>query len=310
MLDSYLIFIPNEFGATMNDTKKAYLQLHASVILWGFTAILGKVISVSALTLVWWRMLITSACLFVILLIMSKLTSLSTISKRNVYKLVGIGCLVALHWLAFYAAIKLANASVAVVCIATMSLFTAILEPIIRKTAFQWYELAIGIVIIPAMMLIVNNLEGGMALGVVVGLAAAMLSTTFSILNKIMLQHVEPLPMTFIEIASGALFLTLFMPFFIYQNSNSLFIPSNMDWFYLVLLSVFCTVIPYIMSLEALKKLNPFTVALSINLEPIYTLVLAWLLFHEDQELNTKFYLGVAIIIISVFVHPLFKKFF
>ena len=294
----------------MNDTKKAYLQLHTSVILWGFTAILGKVISVSALTLVWWRMLITSACLFAILLIMSKLTSLSTIYKRNVYKLVGIGCLVALHWLAFYAAIKLANASVAVVCIATMSLFTALLEPIIRKTAFQWYELAIGIVIIPAMMLIVNNLEGGMALGVVVGLAAAMLSTIFSILNKIMLQHVEPLPMTFIEIASGALFLTLFMPFFIYQNPNSPLIPSNMDWFYLVLLSVFCTVIPYIMSLAALKKLNPFTVALSINLEPIYTLVLAWLLFHEDKELNAKFYLGVAIIIISVFVHPLFKKFF
>ena len=292
----------------MNDTKKAYLQLHASVILWGFTAILGKVISVSALTLVWWRMLITSACLFSILLIMSKLTLLSTIYKRNVYKLIGIGCLVALHWLAFYAAIKLANASVAVVCIATMSLFTAILEPIIRKTDFQWYELAIGIVIIPAMMLIVNNLEGSMALGVVVGLAAAMLSTTFSILNKIMLQHVEPLQMTFVEITSGALFLTFFMPFFIYQNPNSPLIPSNIDWFYLVLLSVFCTVIPYIMSLEALKKLNPFTVALSINLEPIYTLVLAWLLFHEDKELNGKFYLGVAIIIVSVFVHPLFKK--
>lgn len=293
----------------MDSTKKAYFQLHTSVLLWGFTAILGKLISISALTLVWWRMLITSACLLVILLIMNKLTKLSTLNKKIVYKVMGIGCLVALHWLAFYGAIKLANASVAVVCISTMSLFTAILEPLIRKTAFQWSELLIGVAIVPAMMLIVNHLDANMTLGIVVGLVAAILSTSFSILNKIMLQEVEPLPMTFIEIGSGALFLTLFMPFFIYQNPTAPLLPNSTDCFYLMLLSVFCTVIPYIMSLAALQKLNPFTVALSINLEPIYTIVLAWLLLHEDKELNTQFYWGVAIIIGSVFLEPLLKKY-
>ena len=293
----------------MENTQKAYFQLHTSVILWGFTAILGKLISISALTLVWWRMFITSACLLVILLIMNKLTKLSTLNKKNVYKVMGIGCLVALHWLAFYGAIKLANASVAVVCISTMSLFTAILEPLIRKTAFQWSELLIGVAIVPAMMLIVNHLDTNMTLGIVVGLLAAVLSTSFSILNKIMLQEVEPLPMTFIEIGSGALFLTLFMPFFIYQNPDAPLLPNSIDFFYLILLSVFCTVIPYIMSLAALQKLNPFTVALSINLEPIYTIVLAWLLLHEDKELNIQFYWGVAIIIGSVFLEPLLKKY-
>jgi drug/metabolite transporter (DMT)-like permease len=294
----------------MDNTKKAYLQLHTSVILWGFTAILGKLISISALTLVWWRMTITTVCLFAILLIMNKLTKLSTLNKIIVYKVMGIGCLVALHWLAFYGAIKLSNASVAVVCISTMSLFTAILEPLIRKTAFQWSELLIGIIIIPAMILIVNHLDTNMILGIVVGLLAAMLSASFSILNKIMLAEIEPLPMTFIEIGSGALFLTLFMPFFIYQNPNLPLLLSGQDCFYLLLLSVFCTVIPYLMSLVALQKLNPFTVALSINLEPIYTIVLAWLLLHEDKELNTQFYLGVAIIIGSVFLEPLWKKYF
>jgi drug/metabolite transporter (DMT)-like permease len=293
----------------MDSIKKAYFQLHISVLLWGFTAILGKLISISALTLVWWRMSITTVCLFAILLIMNKLTKLSTLNKTIVYKVMGIGCLVALHWLAFYGAIKLANASVAVICISTMSLFTAILEPLIRKTAFRWSELFIGIAIIPAMILIVNHLDTNMTLGIVVGLLAAALAASFSILNKIMLQEIEPLPMTFIEIGSGALFLSIFMPFFIHQNPNLPLLLSGEDCLYLVLLSVFCTVIPYIMSLAALQKLNPFTVALSINLEPIYTIVLAWLLLQEDKQLNVQFYLGVAIIIISVFLEPLLKKY-
>ncbi len=291
----------------MNESKKAYLQLHLSVFFWGFTAILGKIISVSALTLVWWRMVITSLCLFFILKGLKDWHKVSELPRKTLFKVMGIGWLVALHWLAFYGAIKLANASVAVVCIATMSLFTAVLEPLIRKVAFQWFELAIGIVVIPAMMLIFNNLDGSMTMGFIVGIIAAVLSASFSILNKIMLKEVEPLAMTFIEIGSGGILLTLLMPFYWMQNPDAQLIPTHTDWFWLVILSIFCTIAPYVMSLFALKKLSAFTTVLAINLEPVYGVLLAYFLLHEDRELNTAFYIGVAIIIGSVFVHPLIK---
>jgi drug/metabolite transporter (DMT)-like permease len=291
----------------MNETKNAYIQLHLSVFLWGFTAILGKIISVSALTLVWWRMVITSICLFYILKGLKDWHTVSKLPRKTLFKVMGIGWLVALHWLAFYGAIKLANASVAVVCIATMSLFTAILEPLISKVAFRWFELAIGIVVIPAMMLIFNNLEGSMTMGFIVGIIAAILSASFSILNKIMLKEVEPLAMTFIEIGSGGILLTFLMPFYIAQNPDAHLIPTDNDLFWLAILSVFCTIAPYVMSLFALKKLSAFTTVLAVNLEPVYGVLLAYFILHEDRELNAAFYIGVAIIIGSVFAHPLIK---
>jgi drug/metabolite transporter (DMT)-like permease len=283
--------------------KKAYLQLHLSVLLWGFTAILGKLIEVNALALVWWRMLLTTIFLVGVLAFFGDLKKLKTLPKAVVLKVMGIGCIVALHWLAFYGAIKLANSSVAVVCIATMSLFTAVIEPFILRTKMKWFEVGIGIVIIPAMALIINDLEGRFVLGALVGIVAALLSGVFSILNKIMLKHIEPLQMTFLEISGGGLLLTLVMPFVMWQNPEANLLPQGMSWYYLVLLSGFCTVLPYIMSLQALQKLSAFTTVLAVNLEPVYGVILAWLLLHEDKELSMKFYLGVAIIISSVFVH-------
>jgi drug/metabolite transporter (DMT)-like permease len=290
------------------DDKKAYFQLHLSVLFWGFTAILGKVISVSALTLVWWRMVITSVCLFFILKGLKDWKKVSELPRNVLLKVMGIGWLVALHWLAFYGAIKLANASVAVVCIATMSLFTAIIEPLINRTKFQWYEVGIGIVIIPAMMLIFNNLGENMTMGFVVGIIAAVLSSCFSILNKIMLKEVEPMAMTFLEIGSGGLLLTLLMPLYLAQNPDAQFIPTQMDWIWLFVLSIFCTILPYVMSLFALQKLSAFTTVLAVNLEPVYGVLLAYFLLHEDRELNLQFYIGVAIIVGSVMVHPFLRK--
>ncbi len=290
------------------ETTKAYFQLHLSVLFWGFTAILGKVISVSALTLVWWRMVITSVCLFFILKSLKDWKKVSELPRNVLFKVMGIGCLVALHWLAFYGAIKLANASVAVVCIATMSLFTALIEPLINKSRFQWYEVGIGVVIIPAMMLIFNNLGENMTMGFVVGIIAAILSSCFSILNKIMLKEVEPLAMTFIEIGSGGILLTLLMPLYFIQNPDAQFIPTQMDWIWLFVLSIFCTILPYVMSLFALQKLSAFTTVLAVNLEPVYGVLLAYFLLHEDRELNLQFYIGVAIIVGSVMIHPFLRK--
>jgi drug/metabolite transporter (DMT)-like permease len=292
----------------MTEKNKAYGQLHLSVLLWGFTAILGKVILVPALTLVWWRMLITTFCLYVILLIFKQLEDVKKLPWRTIFKVAGIGWIVALHWLAFYGAIKLANSSVAVVCIATMSFFTALIEPFVLRTKFNWFEVGIGIIIIPAMALIVNDLDTTMLLGFVVGIIAALLSSIFSVFNKIMLKEVKPIPMTFIEIGSGGFLLTLLLPFFYYQNPMAVFYPTPQDWFFLVVLSIFCTVMPYVMSLFALQRLSAFTTVLALNLEPVYGVLLAWFLLQENKQLSTQFYVGVAILVGSIFVHQAFKS--
>jgi drug/metabolite transporter (DMT)-like permease len=288
----------------MTDTNKAYLQLHASVFLWGFTAILGKLISISALPLVWWRMLITSLGLFIIL---RGFSTIKKIPKPVALRVMGIGIIVAIHWLGFYGSIKYANASIALVCLTTTSLFTTIAEFLFLKKPFNKIEVAIAIVIIPAMALIVNDLEIKMITGVLIGIFSALAAAIFSVLNKKMLSQIEPLPMTFLEIGAGFLFLSLVLPFYLYFNPTTPFMPSNMDWGYLLFLSFFCTILPYIMSLYALQKLTPFTTVLAINLEPVYGIFMAYWFLHEDKELPTSFYFGVSVILFAVFLHPLLK---
>jgi drug/metabolite transporter (DMT)-like permease len=289
----------------MTDTQKAYFQLHASVFLWGFTAILGKLISISTLPLVWWRMLITSIGLLILL---KGFTFLRAFSKKTILRLMGIGVIVSLHWLCFYGSIKYANASVALVCLTTTSLFTSIIEPLILKTRFQKLDFITAIIVIPAMILIVNNLEVNMYFGVLLGILSALGASIFPVLNKKMVSDIEPLQMTFIELGSGFLFLTLCLPFFFYFNENTPFVPTPFDWAYLVFLSIFCTILPYTMSLFALRKLSAFTTVFAVNLEPVYGIFMAWWMLQEDKELNLQFYIGVAVILLTVFVHPFLKK--
>ncbi len=288
----------------MTETQKAYLQLHLSVFLWGFTAILGKLISISTLPLVWWRMLIT--CLGLIILLKG-FSFLKVVAQKTILQLMGIGVIVALHWLCFYGSIKYANASVALVCLTTTSLCTAIIEPLIFKTPFQKLDIAIAIIIIPAMVLIVNNLDVSMMYGVALGLLCALGAGIFSVLNKKMVDKIEPLAMTFIELGSGYLFVTLCLPFFFYFNAETPFLPSNTDWGYLIFLSVFCTILPFTMSLFALRKLSAFTTVFAVNLEPVYGIFMAWWILKEDKELNLQFYIGVSIILMAVFLHPFLK---
>ncbi len=288
----------------MTDTNKAYFQLHSSVFLWGFTAILGKLISINALPLVWWRMLITSLGL---LLILRGFSSIKKISKPVVLRVMGIGVILAIHWLGFYGSIKYANASIALVCLTTTSLFTTLTEFLFLKKPFNKLEVAIAIVIIPAMALIVNDLDMKMVTGVLVGIFSALAAAVFSVLNKKMLSQIEPLPMTFLEIGAGFLFLSLVLPFYLYFNPAIPFMPNQMDWGYLLFLSFFCTILPYIMSLYALQKLSPFTTVLAINLEPVYGIFMAYWFLHEDKELAPSFYFGVSIILFAVFLHPFLK---
>lgn len=300
-LDASLV----NFTFLMSDTQKAYLYLHIAVFLWGFTAILGKLISISALPLVWWRILFTVLGL---LFLLKGVSWLKSVPKRIVYQLMGIGLVITFHWLCFYGAIKLANASVALVCLTTTSLFTAIIEPMVLKKPFQKVEITLGIVIIPAMMLIVNDLDFKMVTGVMVGILAALGSGVFSVLNKTMVSKIAPLPMTFIELGSGLLALTLCLPIFYQFNPAETFIPSAIDIFYLLLLALICTILPFVLSLIALRKLSAFTTVLAVNLEPVYGIFMAWWLLHEDKELHNSFYMGVSIILTAVFLHPLLVK--
>lgn len=289
----------------MTSVQKAYLQLHLSVFLWGFTAILGKLISINTLPLVWWRLLITCTGLFILL---KGVRFLKQISYKVLLQLTGIGAIVVLHWLAFYGSIKYANASVALVCLTTTSLWTAIIEPIVFKSKFQLLDLFVAIIIIPAMAMIVNHLEVKMMFGVALGLLSALGAGIFSVLNKKMVGKIDPLPMTFVELGSGFLFLSLIMPFFFYFNPEVTFVPATIDWYYLIFLSFFCTILPYTMSLLALRHLSAFTSVFAINLEPIYGIFMAWFILHEDKELNWQFYVGLGIILITVFLHPIIKS--
>lgn len=289
----------------VTDNTKAYLQLHGSVFLWGFTAILGKLISVTALPLVWWRMGISAFCFF---LLLKGFSFLKSIPSSVLYRVMLAGAIVTFHWLCFYGSIKYANASVALVCLTTSALFTAIFEPLVFKKPFRKLEFAIAIVIIPSMALIVNDLDFRMMFGVVLGILAAFGSGLFSVLNKKLLNDIDPIRMTAIELGSGFLLLSMVMPFIAFFDASTAILPSPQDFWYLLLLSVGCTVVPFTMSLYALQKLSAFTTVLAINLEPVYGIFMAWFILQENKELHSSFYVGVGIILTAVFLHPFLKQ--
>ena len=289
----------------MHSTRRAYLELHLAVFLWGFTAILGDLIQLSALVLVWWRVLITPISL---LLLMRSFRAIRNMPRKLVLQYMGIGVLVALHWLAFYGAIKLANASVSLICMATTSLFTAFLEPLFLRQRIKGYEIVLGLMIIPGMALIVNNLEIGMMVGFWVGLAAAFLAATFGTLNKKLVAKAHPYQITFLELGSSWIFLSLLLPFFLRSNPGMAFWPSWWDLSLLLVLALLCTTLPYILSLRALHHLSAFAANLTINLEPVYGIILAWLLLNDNKELSPGFYWGVLIILAAIFSYPMMRK--
>jgi drug/metabolite transporter (DMT)-like permease len=290
----------------MNATQKAYLQLHLAVLLFGFTAILGKWISLNALALVWWRVLLTSLSLLALVKIG---TLFQDLSRRQMLVLMGIGCIVGSHWVAFYGAIKLSNASIGVISMATTSLFSALLEPLILKRKFDWLEFGLSLLIIPGMWLVVNGIDVSMITGLLVGLFSAFLAALFTILNKSQVGKVEPLRITFVELGSATLFLSPMLLFNGFQNGFAGFWPlDGIDWMYLLILVLLCTTLGYVLALNALKHLSAFTSNLTMNLEPVYGVVLAWVLLQENKEMSPGFYWGAALIMVVVFSYPLLKK--
>ena len=289
----------------MNLTRLAYFQLHFAVILYGLTAILGDLISLSAISLVWWRVLITSVSL---LFFINFGRRIITMKRKDIISYISIGVIVALHWITFYGAIKYANASVALAAMATTSLFTAIIEPIITGKAFQKLELALGLLIIPPMLMIATNLDISMVKGLIVGLLSAFLASLFATYNKKMVSNADAYQISFLEMSSAFLFISCALPFVVGAGDGIQIWPTRQDWLYLIILALGCTTLAYVISLKALRYVSAFDANLVINLEPVYGIILAVVILKEHQEMTPIFYVGLLLIMAVVFMHPILKK--
>lgn len=289
----------------MSQTR-AYLELHLAVFLWGFTAILGGLIQLSALALVWWRVLLTA--ISVAFLLRNGLAA-RHMSRRSLLQFSLVGVLTGLHWLTFYGAIKLSNASITLVCMATCAFFTSLIEPILLRKTWKWTEILVGFLIVPGMALIVQNVEVKMYAGIAVGLLSSLLAAVFSTLNKKWIDNAAPLPITFVEMTSAWLFLTAALPFFFQVEPTAILLPSARDFLLLLVLALACTTLTWVLALRAMKHLTAFASNLTVNLEPVYGIFLAWIILDEQKTLSTGFYVGVVLIMLVVFSYPFLKKF-
>ncbi len=288
----------------MQPVTQARLQIHFCVLLWGVTAILGKLITLPALPLVWWRMLLVVAAL---LLLPRVWRGIFAMPARMRWAYAGIGVLVALHWLTFYAAIKLANASVGATCIALGPVFLAFIEPWIARRRFDPRELMIAVAVVPGVAMVVGGVPHGMRIGIAVGVVSALFVALFGSFNKRMVAHGDPLTVTCIELGTGTLFLTLLAP--LLPHTGPAFpLPDRHDALLLLALSFGCTLLPFSLALVALRHMSAFGVQMVTNLEPVYSIVLAIVLLGEQRELHYWFYAGVVIILAAVFAHPLLNR--
>ena len=285
----------------MSPLTRAWLQIHLCVVLWGFTAILGKAITLPALPLVWWRM----ALVFAVLLLVPRFWSgLATVAPRRIASFAGVGVLVALHWLTFYGSIKLSNASVAATCMGLTPIFVAFLEPLIAGRRSDSRELFFGLAVIPGVALVVGGTPVQMRSGILVGVLSVFFVSIFAAFNKRFIADGDALSITGLEMGAGAAFLALATPL-LPATATVFVLPGRRDGVLLLVLAIACTLLPFALSLVALRHLSAFSTSLAVNLEPVYAIVLAAILFGEQRELNPAFYAGVAIILAVVFAHPL-----
>lgn len=285
-----------------NDNVKSYLHLHLIVFIWGFTAILGELISLDALPLVWFRMLMAVG--FIVLFMLYKKTDL-TIPRKTIMVFLFLGLVIALHWLTFFKAIKVSNVSVTLACLSTGAFFTSFLEPILYKRKVIWYEVFFGLLVV-AGLYIIFNFEGDYYLGIILALASAFLSALFSVINGKYAKMYDSTVISFYELSGGVLCFSVYL-LFTNSFSKEFFILQPSDWIYLIILSSICTAYAFIASVKVMKFISPYTVMLTINLEPIYGIILALLIFKDKEKMSPEFYLGAVIILITVVLNGIIK---
>lgn len=286
----------------LSDNVKSYLHLHLIVFVWGFTAVLGALISLDSLPLVWFRMVL--AVLFVALYIIYQKIPIN-VSSKVLLQLLFAGVIIALHWFTFFRAIKVSNVSVTLACLSTGAFFASFLEPLLFGRKVVWYEVFFGIIVVIGLS-IIFRVESRYVEGILLALTSAFLSALFSVYNSKFAKLYNPTMISFYELTGGIIFFSLLL---LGSGSFSVdfFTISASDWLYLAILSSFCTAYAFIASVKVMRFLSPYTVMLTINLEPIYGIILAVLVFHEKEQMSLHFYLGALIILATVITNGVIK---
>jgi drug/metabolite transporter (DMT)-like permease len=286
----------------LSDNTKSYFKLHWIVFIWGFTAVLGRLITLDAMPLVWFRMLFAVVFIF----IYNKFTKTSIrLPKKVILKFLVAGLVIALHWFTFFRAIKVSNVSITLACLSTGAFFASIIEPIFFKKKIIWYEIFFGLLVVVGLS-IIFKVEGNYIEGIVLALISAFLSACFAVINSKFVVNYEPKVISFYELFGGVLFFSIFL--FGTSSFNSDFFQLSInDFLYLLVLSSVCTAYAFIASTSVMKFLSPYTVMLTINLEPIYGILLAVLIFKEKEQMSPTFYFGALLILITVVLNSVLK---
>lgn len=287
----------------LNDNVKNYLHLHFLVFIAGFTAILGELITINAIPLVWYRMVFAS----ILMLIYIKIIGFKLkISYKSILRFAFGGVIVALHWITFFESIDKANISIALTMFSTGAFFASLIEPLIYRRKIIWYEIVFGLIIISGVCIITQS-EIKYITGILLGISSAFLSSLFAVLNGKFLQHHSATVISFYEFISGVLFITIFLLFSGAIN-NDFFVLSAPDFGYLLILASICTAYAFIASVYIMKIISPYTVVLTYNLEPVYGIIFALILFPEKEKMSSNFYYGAIVILSTVLLNGFIKN--
>ena len=288
-------------------SRSDYLTLHFIVFLWGFSAILGKLVSIPALEMVLYRSLLAALGMGIVLLASN---TTFHVTRTEFGKLFLIGLIVAIHWVAFFGSARIANVSVSLVGFATNSLWTALLEPWFNRSRVKRFELLLGLVVLFGLY-IIFSFDFQYKLGLFFGILAGFTSALFSVFNSKMVRHVPAFTITFYEMMSACIGLTLFLPFYKItwaENGVLHLLPAPMDWVYIGLLAGVCSVYAYSTAIELMKKVSVFLIQLSLNLEPVYGIIMAVIIFGSKEKMGVNFYIGTLIIFTAVVLYPFLKR--
>jgi len=281
--------------------KKSYLVLHFAVILAGFTGIFGKLISLNEGLLVWYRVFFSAIILLLVLKLFKVSTAIRWKEKFNIAK---IGMFITVHWVFFYASIKYSNISVGVVCYCLTSFFTAIFAPIINRHKFNLSETLLSLLTLFGIVLIFH-FDSSYQLGIGLGVISSAFAALYTIYNEKLVKIYDSRLINYYQMLGGTIGLGALLPVYLHFFPVKTLFPNLEDTGYLIVLALFCTVGLYILFAESLKRISAFTVNLSFNLEPVYSIILAFIFFNEGKELNLSFYVGLVFVMTSVVLQTL-----
>jgi drug/metabolite transporter (DMT)-like permease len=279
--------------------RKALIQLHTAVFLWGFTGVLGRLITLDQTWLVWYRLLITAVSLWILY---AFLKNIKKLPLRSVFFIGCLGLIQALHWVCFYGSIKYANVTIALTTLSTSALLASLIEPLVLKKKFDPIEIFLGLFAIAGIAIIYQT-HLNFSTGIIIGLISALLTVIVSVLNKKIVDRYEPEQITLYQLTGGFVGLSLLFPTYQYYFPESHSTPSSWDWLWLVLLSWVCTIWTFFLYIRSLKKVSAFTMNLTLTLEPVYGIILAFIFFEENKDFSNWFYLGFVLIGLSVAFH-------